>query len=470
MMNKQLETHIHDIQSIDIDSLVPQYHLVRKLAKIDLTFIYDLVEPLYAKNGPLSIDPVMLFKILIIQHVFGISSMRRTLSEIQVNIAYRWYLGLNLTDNVPHHSTFGKNYERRFKNTQVFHDIFIHILNLIRANGFIDESTIFIDGTHIKANANTKKYINKTIEIEEHPYQDEINNAINENRKLHNKKSLKEKTTKEYKNIKSSTTDSDCGLFHKGEHKVVFAYTANVCCDRNNFILDLVVHPGNVHDSRAFAPLYDKFKNNENIKFVAADAGYKTPMIAKDIIDSNKIPVFPYKRPMTKKGFFRKSEYIYNEETDTFTCPNGCNLMYTTTNRDGYMEYKSNPNDCKDCPYKYKCTQSKNNTKIITLHVFHKYMNLVETYRLQYKNIYKERSQTIERIFADGKENNNLRYTRLKGIQKVTDEITFKFTCMNLKKLVTWLDKNNKNDLNFCNICIVFHYNCMYVENCYQNV
>lgn len=191
MMNKQLETHIHDIQSIDINSLVPQNHLVRKLAKVDLTFIYDLVEPLYAKNGPLSIDPVMLFKILIIQHVFGISSMRRTLSEIQVNIAYRWYLGLNLTDSVPHHSTFGKNYERRFKNTQVFHDIFINILNLICANGFIDDSTIFIDGTHIKANANTKKYINKTIEIEAHPYQDEINNAINENRKFHNKKSLK---------------------------------------------------------------------------------------------------------------------------------------------------------------------------------------------------------------------------------------------------------------------------------------
>lgn len=166
----------------------------------------------------------------------------------------------------------------------------------------------------------------------------------------------------------------------------------------------MVVSLGNIHDSRAFAPLYDKFKNNENIKFVVADAGYKTPMIAKDIIDSNKIPVFPYKRPMTKKGFFRKSEYIYNEETDTFICPNGCNLKYTTTNRDGYMEYKSNPNDCKDCSYKYKCTESKNNTKIITLHVFYKYMNLVETYRLQYKNIYKEQSQTIERVFADGKE------------------------------------------------------------------
>lgn len=138
------------------------------------------------------------------------------------------------------------------------------------------------------------------------------------------------------------------------------------------------------------------------------------------------------------------------------SCSNGCNLKYATTNRNGYMEYKSNPNDCKDCPYKYKCTQSKTNTKIITLHVFFKYMNLVENYRLQYKNIYKERSQTIERIFADGKENHNLRYTRLKGIQKVIDEITFKFACMNLKKLATWIDKNNKENVNLFIIYRIF--------------
>ncbi|MFR2987531.1 MAG: transposase [Faecalibacillus sp.] len=79
---------------------------------------------------------------------------------------------------------------------------------------------------------------------------------------------------------------------------------------------------------------------------------------------------------------------------------------------------KSNPNDCKNCPYKYKCTESKNNIKILTLHVFHEYMELVEKYRLPYKDIYKKRSQTIERVFADGKENNNLRYTRLKRYSK----------------------------------------------------
>lgn len=81
MLYKQKETHVNYKQTLDIESLVPQNHLVRKLNKIDLSFIYDMVEPLYAKNEPLSIDPVLLFKILIIQHVFGISSMRRTIAE-----------------------------------------------------------------------------------------------------------------------------------------------------------------------------------------------------------------------------------------------------------------------------------------------------------------------------------------------------------------------------------------------------
>ena len=223
MLYKQKETHVNHKQTLDIESLVPQNHLVRKLNKIDLSFIYDMVESLYAKNGPLSIDPVLLFKILIIQHVFGISSMRRTITEIEVNVAYRWYLGLNFTDKIPHHSTFGKNYEWRFKDTQIFNNIFSKILELIRNNGFIDDTTVFIDGTHVKANANNKKAINKTIEIEEHPYQKDIDAAITESRKLHNKKPLKEKTTIEHKDIKSSTTDPDCGLFHKGEHKIVFA-------------------------------------------------------------------------------------------------------------------------------------------------------------------------------------------------------------------------------------------------------
>ena len=92
---------------------------------IDWSFIYDLVEEKYCPNNERpSIDPVMLIKIPFIQYLYGIKSMRQTMKEIEVNVAYRWFLGLNMMDSVPHFSTFGKNYTRRFKDTDLFEQIF----------------------------------------------------------------------------------------------------------------------------------------------------------------------------------------------------------------------------------------------------------------------------------------------------------------------------------------------------------
>src|SRR3712207_7496487 len=83
--------------------------------------------------------------------------MRQTIQEIEVNLAYRWFLGYGLEEKIPHFSTFGKNYQRRFQGTEIFNDIFFHIIDEIMAAKFLNSENIFIDGTHIKANANLKK-------------------------------------------------------------------------------------------------------------------------------------------------------------------------------------------------------------------------------------------------------------------------------------------------------------------------
>lgn len=118
------------IQMVSIDQLVPQDHLLRKIDScIDFNFIYDLVEDKYCPdNGRPSIDPVTLIKIPLIQYMYGIKSMRQTIKEIEVNMAYRWFLGLGFYDKVPHFSTFGKNYKRRFEGTDLFEQIFQNIL------------------------------------------------------------------------------------------------------------------------------------------------------------------------------------------------------------------------------------------------------------------------------------------------------------------------------------------------------
>ncbi len=176
-------------KDITLDKLVPKEHLVRKLDKaIDLSFIRDKVQHLYSKTGTHSIDPVVLFKIVIIQNIFGIRSMRKTIQEIEVNLAYRWYIGYSLDEPIPHFTTFGKVYKRKFMDTNIFEEIFNKILGELLNSKYIDLENVFVDGTHIKANANNKKSIRLVVEKKSRDYQELLNNEIDLDRKEHKKK------------------------------------------------------------------------------------------------------------------------------------------------------------------------------------------------------------------------------------------------------------------------------------------
>lgn len=112
-----------------LDELVPQDHMVRKLEdSIDWTFIYPLVKNLYSPFGRPSIDPVVLFKMIFINYTFGYNSMRKTCEEIEVNLAYRWFLGYSIDEPVPNYSTWSQNYIRRYGDSNVFDQIFETIL------------------------------------------------------------------------------------------------------------------------------------------------------------------------------------------------------------------------------------------------------------------------------------------------------------------------------------------------------
>lgn len=446
MLSKKTEDNRKQISFLCIDDLVPKNHLLRDIDRtMDFSFIYDLVKDKYHEEiGRPSIDPVVLFKIIFIKCLFGIRSIRQTIKEIEVNTAYRWFLGYDLIEPIPHFSTFGKNYARRFEGTDIFEQIFERILLEAVRCKFVDPSAVFIDATHIKASANRKKSINEQVKIEAKHYHKELMEEINKTREAHGKEPFEDKDDDNppaTKNIKKSTTDSDCGEFHKGEHQKCFAYTAHVACDKNNFVLAADVSAGNVHDSVMFDGIYNRVKESfPEMKAAVVDAGYKTPWICKQVFDDEKIAVTPYKRPMTKQGFFKKYEYVYDEYYDCIICPNNQILKYSTTNRDGYKEYKSNPKICENCPMRSKCTQSKNSQKVVTRHVWEEYLEKAEDIRHtpEGKELYSLRSQTIERVFADAKEKHFMRYTHLRGLAKLKMQVTLIFACMNLKKLATW--------------------------------
>ena len=104
--------------------------------------------------------------------------MRQTIREIEVNVAYRWFLGYSLTEKIPHFSTFNKNYERRFKNTYLFESIFKEILARATKCGFVDSSNIYIDSTHIKASDNKKKYTKVEVYIQAKHYKEKLEKEI----------------------------------------------------------------------------------------------------------------------------------------------------------------------------------------------------------------------------------------------------------------------------------------------------
>lgn len=452
--NERIRTQI---QLVCIDDLVPKEHLLRTIDKaIDWSFIYDLVKDTYsADTGRPSIDPVTLIKIPFIQYLYGIKSMRQTIKDIEVNVAYRWFLGLELDEKVPHFSTFGKNYTRRFEGTDLFEKIFQHILEECYKYKLVDPSEVYVDATHVKARANSKKMQKRIAKKEALFYAEQLKKDINEDRIVHGKKPLKDKddddkssgTSDKFedytddvpldgKEIRCSTTDPDSGWFRKGEHKHVFAYGIETACDKNGWILDFTVNPGNEHDSRTFKGLYDRLENI-GMEYCIADAGYKTPAIAKLLLDDGIKPVLPYKRPMTKDNFFKKYEYVYDEHYDCYICPRNQILKYSTTNRDGYREYKSCGHICEKCEFLPKCTESKNHVKVVTRHIWEDYIETCEDIRHTdgMKDLYSHRKETIERVFGTAKENHGFRYTQMYGKARMTMKVALTFACMNLKKL-----------------------------------
>jgi transposase len=455
-----------------LEDLVPKDHLVRKMDNcIDFTFIEELVKDLYSDVGRPSIPPVVLFKLIFINITFGINSMRRTCEESKVNIAYRWFLGLSIYDEIPNYSTWSQNYIRRYKESNIFNEIFDKILKQAIEYDFVDMETVFGDSTHQKANANKNKNKDVEVKIVKKVYEDEMLEEINKDRLEHGKKPIKELNKKEImfneetgevienvdtKHIKESLTDPESGCFHKGEKEKCFAYSHHTFCDKNGFVIANVTIPGNVHDSVSFYDAYNMLNNRfkDKIKNICLDAAYTTPPICREIINNGHIPLMPYKRPMTGKGLFKKYEYVYDDYYDCYICPNNEILPYSTTDKNGYKLYKSDPNKCANCPLKNECTKSKSNQKVITRHIWEEYKEQMNEnrYTQLWKDNYPLRKETIERTFGDCKEQHGLRFTRVRGLLKNEHNVTMIFACHNLKKMATWKWKTTSKSSLFSNI------------------
>lgn len=438
----------YQLEMVTLEQLVPKDHLVRKIdTAIDFEFIRAEVAHLYCKdNGRPAIDPVVLFKIMLLGYVFGVPSERRLIQEIEVNVAYRWFLRLSLTDKVPDASTLSQNRIRRFNGTDVFQRIFDHIVEQAISRHLIGGRTLYTDSTHLKASANKGKSINKLVSASTSAYIRQLNEAVEEERKVAGKKPLKEKQEQvcELQSIKSSTTDPDSGFMTREGKPQGFFYLDHRTVDgKHGLITDTFATPGNVHDSQPYLARLDRQLERFDLDPVAVglDAGYNTAMLCHLIQERQIEPVMGYRRPNKGKGLLRKNAFSYEKDSNSYLCPQGQSLQYSTTNRDGYHEYKSDPAICRNCPLLKQCTRSKNQTKVLTRHVFEEAKEAANQTRLSAwgKKIYQRRKETVERSFADAKQHHGHRYARFRGLQNVQMQCLMAGAAQNIKKMALLL-------------------------------
>ena len=293
-------------------------------------------------------------------------------------------------------STVSYNFRHRFTEETV-DLVFAWILDEVAKAGYLSPKAVFIDGTHIKANANTKKQMKEQIPATARHYAKELMEEVNADREAHGKK--------------------------------------------------------------PFDEVYDKVTENfPQVEAVVADAAYKTPHICKKVFGDGRVLSTAYKRPQTMKNGHEWWKYVYDEFYNCVICPEYQPLKYSTTNRDGYREYKSDPNICAACPTRERCTHSRDCIKTVQRHIWKDYEELADDarYTPAYAQLYKCRKETIERVFADAKEKHAMRYTQYRGLAQVTNWVKLKFVAMNLKKLATWKWRDLLSSFRFAVFSLIY--------------
>ena len=248
------------LHMVTIEDLVPQEHLLRKLETVlDLSFVYEETSHLYSRKfGRPPIHPVVLVKYLLVGYLFGIPSERQIERRIQTDVALRWYLGLDLFDAVPDHSTISQLRRRKPTFREVFRRLFEQVVHQCIERGLASGRVVGTDSTHVKANASrASEYL---VEMPEEPgaywerldaYEEEGLQELERRtgkRRAKRTKQIKKDSRRTHKRV--SRTDPEAGHMKrpgKPEGQFYLAHQT-VDCD-HGVILGVTVTPGDVHDS-----------------------------------------------------------------------------------------------------------------------------------------------------------------------------------------------------------------------------
>ena len=424
---------------VDIESLIPETHLLRKIERmVSFDFIYDLLAPYYPATGRPSVDPVSMFKMLLIGYLYGIKSERRLVEEVQLNIAYRWFCGFELDDTIPNHSTFSKTRTRKWQQSDLFQKAFYEIVKQCIDSGLIDGEAMAADGSYIPANVSRESWINVEIEVEQsmQSYLDSLDEELS------NQPGFKKPPTKIVRKCRTtSQTDPDSGYINHGSKRGIgYLMEATVDC-KHGILTGVDVYSANEKESVLILRHLERQINlGIPMSRLALDRGYETGAVHRGLEllgITGYIPAIQFSNPPEKYGF------SYDPQLDAFICPEGVPLTYHRLNcsksTGKYLRcYQVEGDVCMHCPKRPSCFDKAGIRRRVLASscypAFFRGHQRVGT--PEYLTMMRLRKIWAEGSFSVLKREHCISRIRKRGILAATEECLLAAMALNLKRMV----------------------------------
>jgi len=438
-------------KSISLEDLIPEDNFYRQVERsIDLSFVREIADEFYSSIGRPSIDPVVFFKLQLIAFFEGIRSERQLMETVNLNLAHRWFIGYDLDEPVPDHSSLSKIRERY--GLAAFQQFFEQIVELCIEAGLVWGEELYFDSTKVKANANINRMIDRAKdEAQQHVDQlfEDIEEEVSPFGKLvakYNGKRLNGIRKPHYQRItddRISPIDPDAAPMQpSGGGSAVLGYRDHYVVDggKARIILSALVTPASIMDNTPMLDLVDwvRFRWRLEPKLAVGDTRYGTVPNIVGLEERGIKAYLPTSDFSNRTKYYPAKLFQYNPQNDHYVCPQGQILSLTSRrNTEQVILYRAKARVCNACPVKSKCTGSKSGRHIFRS-FFQEYLDKAESYRQTeaFLKAIRKRSVWVEPLFGEAKEFHGLRRFRLRRLSKVNIEGVMVAAGQNLKRLI----------------------------------
>ena len=443
--------------SFDLDKVVPPDHLVRQIDTVlDLSWVYKELAPYYSHTGRPSIDPVLMIRMLIVGYVFAIRSERQLCSEVQLNLAYRWFCKLGIEDDIPDHSVFSRARHERFRESDALRKVFEGVVAKCIAAGLVGGEGFSIDASLIRADAAKKKRMPGDQPIT-WPKPEEASRAVREYlTALDNARNEENdgddgglsgggNRSKPPKEV--SLTDPQAAWVARKNTDPFFAYDANYLIDNKaGIIVDAEGTRANRIAEIAIAEtMIERVKERFNLRprRLAGDTVYGAARLLKWLVERNISPHIPvWDKSARSDGTFSRADFVFDRERNVYICPGGKLLRTTGTVIDGgTLRYRAAKHDCDVCTFKMQCSPNTPMRQIPRdLHEDARDVARALAKTEAFERSRRERKK-VEMCFAHMKRIFRLDQLRLRGLNGAKDEVLLTAIAQNLRRLVKFLSR-----------------------------